>query len=97
VYVRVDNGIMPAERLDDFLAFIGEALVPAVRRYPGYRSLTASVDRTAGAISVATVWEREADRQAADAAFAVVLRRASEFGMRPVRIDLYEQVLLDLP
>ena len=75
--------------------FLREVL-PAVRRCRGYRSLTIFVDRTTGAVAVATVWEQEADRAAADPAFRPVLQRASEFGLRPVRIDLLEQVLSDV-
>ena len=95
MYLRVDNGITPPERLDDFVAFVRDTVLPAVRAHRGYRSLTVSVDRSSGAVSVATAWEREEDREAADGAFAAVLRRAGEFGLRPVRIDLLEAALTD--
>lgn len=95
MYLRIDNGVTPPERLDDFVAFVRDTALPAVRRCRGYRSLTVSVDRAAGAVSVATAWEKEEDRDAADPAFASVLHRAGDFGLRPVRIDRFERVLSD--
>lgn len=95
LYIRVDNGVTPPERLDDFVAFVRDTVLPDVRRRHGYRWLSVSVDRTAGAVSVATAWQTDEDRNAADPAFAAVIQRAPEFGLRPVKIDFTEQVLSD--
>jgi heme-degrading monooxygenase HmoA len=95
-YTRVDNGFMPPERLDDFASFIRDDVTPALRQRKGYWWMTTSVDRTSGAVAVTSNWETAEDRELADPSFASVLQRADEFGLRPIRIDLYEQAVLEL-
>jgi hypothetical protein len=92
----VDNGFMPPERLDDFASFIRDDVTPALRQQKGYWWMTTSVDRTSGAVAVTSNWETAEDRELADPSFASVLQRADEFGLRPIRIDLYEQAVLEL-
>jgi heme-degrading monooxygenase HmoA len=95
-FTRVDNGFMPPERLDDFAHFIRDDVTPALRRRKGYSWMTTSVDRTTGVIAVISNWETADDREAGDSSFAIVLRRAAEFGLKPIRIDLYELAVLEL-
>jgi heme-degrading monooxygenase HmoA len=95
-YTRVDNGFMPPERLDDFASFIRDDVTPALRQRKGYYWMTTSVDRTSGVVAVTSNWETAEDRELADPSFASVLQRADEFGLRPIRIDLYEQAVLEL-
>jgi hypothetical protein len=92
----VDNGFMPPERLDDFASFIRDDVRPALRQRRGYCWMTTSVDRTSGVAAVTSNWETAEDRELADPSFASVLQRADEFGLRPIRIDLYEQTVLQL-
>jgi len=58
--------------------------------------MTTSVDRTSGVVAVTSNWETAEDRETGDSSFASVLQRAAEFGLNPIRIDLYEQALLEL-
>jgi heme-degrading monooxygenase HmoA len=95
-YTRVDNGYMPPERLDAFADFIRNDVVPALRQRNGYCWMTTSVDYTSGVVAVTSNWETADDREMAASSFAPVLRRADEFGLNPIRIDLYEQALLQL-
>ena len=95
-YTRVDNGFMPPERLDDFASFIRDDVTPALRQRKGYCWMTTSVDRTSGVVAVTSNWETAEDRELADPSFASVLQRAAEFGLKPIRIDFYEQAVLEL-
>jgi heme-degrading monooxygenase HmoA len=91
-YVRIDNGSTPPARLDAFAQFMADEVVPAVRTHRGYRSLAVGIDRNSGLVAVTSSWETAGDRAAGDSSFAAVLRRAGEFEMRPIVIELYEQV-----
>jgi hypothetical protein len=95
-YTRVDNGFMPPERLDAFADFIRDDVTPELRRRKGYLWMTTGVDRTSGVVAVTSNWETAGDRELADPSFAPVLQRAGEFGLRPIRIDFYEQAVLEL-
>ncbi len=95
-YTRVDNGYTPPDRLDEFANFIRDDVTPGLRQRNGYCWMTTGVDRTSGVVAVTSNWETPEDREAADSSFASVLRRAAEFGLNPIRIDLYEQAVLEL-
>jgi len=95
-YTRVDNGFMPPERLDDFARFIRDDVTPPLRQRKGYCWMTTSVDRTSGIVAVFSNWETVEAREAGDSSFASVLQRAGDFGLNPIRIDFYEQVVLEL-
>jgi heme-degrading monooxygenase HmoA len=91
-YVRIDNGSTPTGRLDAFASFVDNEIVPGLRKRHGYRSLAVGIDRTSGLVAVTSTWETAGDRAAGDSGFAAVLQRAGEFEMRPILIELYEQV-----
>jgi hypothetical protein len=95
-YTRVDNGFTPLERLDDFANFIRDDVAPALRRRHGYRWMTTGVDRTSGLVAVTSYWDTAGDRESGGSSFLPVLQRAAEFDLNPIRIDLYEQVVLEL-
>jgi heme-degrading monooxygenase HmoA len=95
-FSRVDNGFMPPERLDAFANFIRDDVAPALRQRQGYCWMTAGVDRTSGVVAVTSSWETAEDREMAASSFAPVVQRASEFGLNPIRIDLYEQAVMEL-
>lgn len=95
-HTRVDNGFTPPERLDEFANFIRDDVTPALRQRNGYLWMTTSVDRTSGVVAVTSNWETAEDRKAGDSSFASVLQRAAEFGLNPIRIDFYEQAVLEL-
>jgi hypothetical protein len=58
--------------------------------------MTTSVDRTSGVVAVTSNWETAENRERAASSFAPVLQRAGEFGLNPIRIDLYEQAVVQL-
>jgi len=47
-------------------------------------------------VAVTSNWQTAEDREAGGPSFAPLLQRAAEFGLNPIRIDLYEQVVLEL-
>jgi hypothetical protein len=95
-YTRIDNGFAPPDRLDAFANFIRDDVTPAARQRTGYCWMMTSVDRTSGMVAVTSNWESAEDREMAASSFAPVLQRAAEFGLNPIRIDLYEQAVLQL-
>jgi hypothetical protein len=95
LFIRVDVGTTPQHKLDEFAAFIGEEVVPDLRKLNGYRSTTIGLDRTSGAVAVTTGWDTSEDRESCDAVLAAVLKNAGRFELIPVRIELYQRVFED--
>ncbi len=91
-FARLDIGSLASGRLDDFAAFVREALAPGLADLRGYRSILVAGDRTTEIVAVLTEWTTAEDRTAADPAFLPVLRRGADFALRPIEIQLWERV-----
>jgi hypothetical protein len=93
---RVDNGYTALERQGDWARFVEDEVIPAVRASSGLCSLAICVDRTSGAVAVASDWESADDREAAGPSFLPVLARAAEFTLVPIRLELFDRVIAQL-
>lgn len=71
MYVRMltFNGV---KAIDGGVSFIREEAFPLVRQQPGFRGMTASVDRSQGVVGALTFWETPEDREASFAALATL-------------------------
>jgi hypothetical protein len=95
MFIRIDVGTTPQQKLDEFTAFIGDEVVPELRKLNGYRSTTVGVERIGGTVVVSTDWDTSEDRETCDAVLATVLKNAGRFELTPVRIEFYQRVFED--
>ena len=62
--------------IEDGLRFLTDKVAPVERTQPGYRGLTASVERSTGLLSCLSLWATEADRDASEVALAPIREEA---------------------
>lgn len=65
MYVRITT-ITGASDIDGGLAFLRDQVVPQMRQQKGFGGLSASGDRSAGVVSVISVWDTQADLEASE-------------------------------
>ena len=65
MYVRLTTWI-EATNIDGGLDYLRGTALPIIQQQRGYRGLSASVDRAGAAMSVLSVWDSEADRDASE-------------------------------
>jgi len=94
MFTRIDRGRVPAQKLNEFVSFMRDEVVPELREVPGYLSTSVEIDRS-GVVSVSTGWDTFENRERCDEVLAVVLRNASRLELVPIQIDLYELVFVD--
>lgn len=95
MFTRVDRGRVPAQKLDEFVSFMRDEVVPELRKVPGYLSTSVEIVRGSGVVSVSTDWDTFENRERCDEVLATVLKNASRLELRPIQIELYELVLVD--
>jgi hypothetical protein len=95
MFSRLDQGAVPPAKVEQFVSFMTDQVIPELRKLHGYRSTVVGVDRSAGTLAVTTSWESAADREASDSVLAAVLRNAGRLELRPERIVLYEEAASD--
>jgi hypothetical protein len=90
---RLDHGrVASADGLAGFVSFVQRELLPDVQQKAGYRALWIAQNEHTGDVVVGTEWDTSEQRDAAAPAFLPVLRRASEFGLTPVRLYFVEHI-----
>ena len=85
-----------AQNLDEGVTFAAEEAAPPLRQQKGYRGLTASVDRAGGVIGMLSLWERPADRDAAESVLAKIGDGAHGLLGGEVVIENYERLVADV-
>lgn len=95
MFTRVDRGRVPAQKLDEFVSFMRDDVVPELRKVPGYLSTSVEIVRSSGVVSVSTEWDTFENRERCDEVLAAVLKNASRLELVPLQIELYELVLVD--
>jgi heme-degrading monooxygenase HmoA len=85
-----------AQNIDEGVRFVREEAVPVLRQQHGYRGASVSADRSGGVLSVLSLWDTEADREASNSAMA----KSREDGLRVIggtlTIELLEQLLWEV-
>jgi hypothetical protein len=85
-----------AQNIDEGARFVREEAVPVLRQQHGYRGASVSADRSAGVLSVLSLWDTEADREASNSALA----KTREDGLRLIggtlTIELLEQMVWEV-
>jgi heme-degrading monooxygenase HmoA len=95
-FVRVVRLHTDPEKLDQLIGFVRDKAVPKIRDQKGFRSVWSIVDRTTGFVNTLTAWESAADRETSKAALAGIRDEASRLAGSPVRIEEYEQLVVEL-
>jgi len=94
MHVRV-NTATGASDIDGAIRFVEETVLPEVREHKGFAGLTVSGNRSTGDLSVLTIWETEADRDASEGLSEKVRTEAVEKFGGQMRVERYEQALFE--
>jgi hypothetical protein len=83
--------------LDRALEFLDQEVAPVAAQQKGFRQLAAAGDRSAGVLSILSVWETLEDLQASDSAIAKFRQQGVErFGGQLAGVDVFEQVVQEI-
>jgi len=85
-----------ATDIDGGIEYVRSTALAAFREQPGYRSLSASVDRSAGTFVVLSIWDSEADRDASESALGKARSGASEVIGGTVRTEKLEELVMEI-
>ncbi|HZQ79514.1 MAG TPA: hypothetical protein VFE55_19455 [Acidimicrobiia bacterium] len=83
-----------ATDIDATLQYLRNTALPVTRSQAGYRGLSASVDREAGVLTILTMWDSPASRDASDSAAAKSREEASRLFSGDMTVELFEEVSL---
>jgi heme-degrading monooxygenase HmoA len=93
-FVRlVDLRGTPA-KLDETTAFVGEQVLPLLKKQKGFRALLMGVNRETGRSLVGSVWDSAADREASDATLTELRRQGAQIAGAEPKVELYGVVAL---
>jgi heme-degrading monooxygenase HmoA len=85
-----------ATDIDAGLRYLQDTVAPLLAEQRGFRGVTASADRSGGALGVLSLWETEADRDASES----TLVKAREEGRRviggEVSVEHFEEQLVEI-
>jgi heme-degrading monooxygenase HmoA len=81
-----------AKDIDGGVQFLREKVVPILKGQKGYRGITASADRSAGVVTILSLWETEADQEASDRALAEVRQEGSAIVGGDLTVETFEQL-----
>jgi heme-degrading monooxygenase HmoA len=85
-----------AKDIDRGIEYLRSTALPVVRHQKGYRGLTSSVDRSGNKMSILSIWESEADRDASESALVKVRDEGSAMIGGNIRIDKLEEVAAEV-
>ena len=96
-FARITTLSLAPERIDEMIADTRAVSVAPVKAQPGFRSFLVSADRESGRVSVASVWESEAAREASRGPMANERQHTMErFGASVESVEAYEIVGSDV-
>ncbi len=96
MFVRATTIDAQPALIDDGIAYVKEAVVPALADLSGSLGLSMFVDRRTGMTTVTTAWETEQDRDASDAALAPLRQGGVRaLGADTAVVELLELAVLD--
>ncbi len=95
MFVRIVSFI-GARDIDTGIRYIGDTVVPLYHQQNGFRGTTASADRAGGVLSVLSLWETEADRDASESALDKTRAEAARLIGGEVRVEHFEEGVVEL-
>jgi heme-degrading monooxygenase HmoA len=97
VFVRSNELLGAADKLDATIAWVRDKVWPVVRAQQGFRALLMGVNRQNGRSLVSSIWDTAADREASDAALRDLRREGGQVsGAGEARVELYEVAFVDM-
>jgi heme-degrading monooxygenase HmoA len=95
MYAR--NVVFTGTDVDRAVEYLDKEVAPVASQQKGFRQMAAAGDRSAGVVSVLTVWETREDQQASDSAMAKLREDGVErFGGELASVDVFEQVAMEV-
>jgi hypothetical protein len=85
-----------AKDIDGGIAFIRDKVMPILSQQAGYRGLTVSADRAAGALGALSLWETEADRDASDSAMGKTREEGHGIIGGELTVEVFEQLVAEV-
>jgi heme-degrading monooxygenase HmoA len=82
-----------AKNIDDGVAYLREKVMPTLGGLSGFRGVTASADRADDSLSILSLWETEADREASVGLLAEARREAADIVGGELTVENYEQLV----
>ena len=98
-FVRVVTASGDPDKLDAAIVNLRGHVLPILKAQPGYRATIASVDRQTGRLSVSTVWETKADRDASESKLAgprAEVAKIAGAGPHEVEVENFESAFVEL-
>jgi heme-degrading monooxygenase HmoA len=92
MYIRVTQGTNDPSRVDDVLALVRDAGLPAMRQQPGFRNAYVGVDRATGRGLVVSIWDTQEQANFTNSPdFVARLRAAAgEQAVAAMQVTIYE-------
>jgi hypothetical protein len=82
-----------ATDIDAGIQYLANEVMPVLEAQKGFRAVSASADRTAGVLTILSLWETEADRSASDSALGKARDEAIRRVGGSLEIENFEQVV----
>lgn len=95
MYAR--NLLFTGTDVDKAVEFVDKEVFPVASQQNGFRQLAVAGDRSAGVVSILSVWETPEDQQASDSALAKFRQAGMErFGGELASVKVFEQVVMEV-
>jgi len=85
-----------AKNIDKGVDYVREEVVPNLNAQHGYRGVTISADRSGGVLSVLSLWETDADREASESALAKNRQEGLGIIGGEMTVETFEQLLAEI-
>ena len=92
MYVRITQ-VAGATDIDSGIAVLRDQVVPELQHQKGYRGLSASGDRSAGRVTVLSMWDTAEDLEASESSADKVRADAMKVMGGHARVERYEQTV----
>ncbi len=81
------------ENIDDGVTYLQEKVLATLSGLNGFRGVTASADKAGGILSVLSLWETEADREASVGPLSEARKEATDIVGGELRLESFEQLV----
>jgi hypothetical protein len=95
MFTRVVN-FTGFRNLDNGIQYMRETVSPLLRQQTGFLGATASVDRAERVLTILTLWDAEADREASEGTLAKAREEALRVIGGRISVEYYEQAVAEI-